>query len=318
MGMKCEDPDTGDVTNIRFHARGGQGGVTAAQLVVIAYNGPAKCFPKFGAERMGSPTEAYAKVSTEEEAIRSNNEVYVPRYVGVLDDSIISDVCVTNGLPPGGWLIINTNKSVDELKKMIGRDDVNYALVDATALSIEILGRNITNTAILGVLCKVSDIISLEELEEAIKYQFRGSLVEKNVKLCRTVYDKVETFEVDIPWEPEKAKKPEWNHLEMNYPGAKDYDIGCVWYTPGQSAKIKTGAWGSYRIEFDPEHCIQCQACYFACPDMCIIREKQDNGEWHITGTDAEHCKGCRVCVEVCPGKDGVIARKAILKSEEN
>lgn len=313
----CETHDPSDVTNIRFHARGGQGGVTAAQLVVLAYDGPAKCFPKFGAERMGSPTEAFAKVSQEPEAIRSNNEVYVPRYVGVLDDTIIKDVCVTNGLPPGGWLIVNTVKDIDTLKEFTGRDDLNYAIVDATGLAIETLGRPITNTAILGALSKVSGLFSLEQLEEAINYQFRGSLVEKNVNLVRKVYEKVDTYPVDIPWEPEKAKKPQWNHLELNYPGAKDYSIGEVWYTPAGSEAVDTGAWGAYEISFDPAHCIQCQACYFACPDMCIEREQQENGEWHIVGTDKGHCKGCRLCVEVCPGKDGVKARTAEMKAEE-
>ncbi|MHA1732255.1 MAG: 2-oxoacid:acceptor oxidoreductase family protein [Promethearchaeota archaeon] len=316
MGLKCEDPDVGDAVNIRFHARGGQGGVTAAQLVVLAYDGPAKCFPKFGAERMGSPTEAFAKVSQDPEAIRSNNEVYVPRYVGILDDTLIEDVCVTNGLPPGGWLIINTVKGVEEIRKAIGRDDVNYAIVDATGLAIEILGRPITNTAILGALCKVSGLFTLEDLERAIAYQFRGALVEKNVKLCRTVYEQVKMYPVDVAWEPEKAEKPEWNHLGLNYIGAKDYELGAVWYTPGGSVKVNTGAWGAYTILYDPEHCIQCQACYFACPDMSIKREQQENGEWHVVGTDLEHCKGCRLCVEVCPGKGGVKARSAKLKSE--
>ena len=305
-----------ELTSVRFHARGGQGGVTAAQLVVYAYKGPAKCFPRFGAERMGSPTEAYAKVSQDPDAIRSNEQVYIPRYVCILDDSIIKDVCVTNGLPPGGWLIINSVKNIDKLKEMTERDDVNYALIDATGLAIEKLGRAITNTAILGALSKVSGIFSLEDLDRAIKFQFRGSLVQKNIDLVKTVYDKVKIYKVDISYDSKSAEKPEWNHLELNYQGAKDYEIGAVWYTPGASININTGSWGSYIIYYDSSHCIQCQQCFFVCPDMAIKREKQSNGEWNIIGTDMEHCKGCRLCVEICPGKDGVKARSAKLKAE--
>ncbi|GAB4312666.1 MAG: hypothetical protein Kow0069_13440 [Promethearchaeota archaeon] len=312
--MTTEASET--VTAIRFHARGGQGGVTAAQLVVYAYGGPAKCFPRFGAERMGSPTEAFAKVSQDPNAIRSNEQVYAPHYVCVLDDTILRDVCVTNGLPPGGWIIINTVKDVDTIRKFTGRSDVNYAIVDATGMAVEALGRPITNTAILGALAKVSGLFTLEDLKRAISYQFRGTLVEKNVTLVRAVYEKVEIHEVDVPYDPATAEKPEWNHLELNYLGAKEYEVGAVWYTPGGSERVNTGSWGVWQILFDPEYCIQCQSCYFSCPDVAILRERVDDGTWKVVGTDAAHCKGCRLCVEVCPGKGGTKARSAKLKEE--
>ncbi len=315
--VKLSTRNEDELTSIRFHARGGQGGVTAAQLVVYAYNGPAKCFPKFGAERMGSPTEAFAKVSQDPDAIQSNEQVYTPRYVCVLDDTIARDICVTNGLSSGGWIIVNTVKTVDTIRKFTGRDDVNYALVDATGLAIEKLGRPITNTAILGALVKVSGLFTLEDLERAIKMQFRGDLIRKNIELVTAVYDKVQIYKVKNPYDSKKAEKPKWNHLELNYIGAKDYEAGEVWYTPGGSLKVNTGSWGAHEIFFDPDHCIQCQLCYFACPDMAIIREKQPSGEWDIVGTDPMHCKGCRLCVEVCPGKDGIKARSAKLKGEE-
>ena len=306
-----------DLISIRFHARGGQGGVTAAQLVVYAYNGPAKCFPKFGAERMGSPTEAYAKVSQDPDMIRSNEQVYSPKYVCILDDTLLKDIDVTAGVPPGGWVIINSVKDINTLKKLVRRDDLNYAIIDATGLAIEKLGRPITNTAILGALSKVSGLFSLDDLYKAIEYQFRGDLVDKNKELVKTVYDKVEIYTVDIPYDPKAAKKPEWSHVKLDYIGAKDYEIGAVWYTPGASLQINTGSWGAYKIYYNPDYCIQCQRCYYVCPDQAILREEQPNGEWKVVGTDLEHCKGCRLCVEVCPGKDGIKARSAKLKTEE-
>ena len=153
-------------------------------------------------------------------------------------------------------------------------------------------------------------------LEKAIEYQFRGNLVKKNIDLVKTVYDKVEIYNVDIPYDSNAAEKPQWNHIELNYQGAKDYEIGAVWYTPGASKTINTGSWGSYTIFFDPKYCIQCQRCFFICPDMAIKREQQSNGEWNVVGTDMNHCKGCRLCVEICPGKDGIKARSAKLKQE--
>ena len=67
-----------DVVNLRFHARGGQGGVTASNLCVEAFYGYGVCQPRFGAERMGSPTESYVRLSSNEELVRTNEQVYGP------------------------------------------------------------------------------------------------------------------------------------------------------------------------------------------------------------------------------------------------
>jgi 2-oxoacid:acceptor oxidoreductase gamma subunit (pyruvate/2-ketoisovalerate family) len=304
-----------EVIQVRIHARGGQGGVTAGQLLVQAWDGPAKCFPKFGAERQGSPTEAFAQMSNDKDLIRTNAQVYTPRYVLVLDDTLISEVCVTSGVASGGWVILNTTKSFEEVKKIIGRSDVNYAKVDATGLALEILGRPITNTAILGAFIKVSGILSLAAIEKAIKQQFRGALVESNVKVVKAVFDKVEIDKVDITYDYQKAQgeKLKWSHIEPNYPGADDIALAGVWYSPGGSVKVRTGSLGVYKIKFIKENCINCMACWLACPDMCIKREKDAKGTWHIVGSDHFHCKGCRICAEVCPGKKGNKARVPVM-----
>ncbi|MHA1791043.1 MAG: 2-oxoacid:acceptor oxidoreductase family protein [Promethearchaeota archaeon] len=302
------------VHKIRFHGRGGQGAVTAAQLVVMAFDGPAKCFPKFGAERMGAPTESYVKLSKDESLILSNEQVYIPEYVCVLDDTLLRDVCVTSGTGPGAWLLLNSTKDFDEINKEIGPNELNIAKIDATGLAMKVLGRPITNTAILGALAKISGLFTLDQLSSAIKRQFRGSIVDKNIELIKETFEKVEINGPVREYDIEKAEKLEWGHLEPNYIGADDVPIGAPWFTPGGSEKVNTGGWGIYRIEFNEEYCIQCQNCYWSCPDMCIIREKRDDGLWYVVGTDDFHCKGCRVCVEVCPGKKGIKARKAVLK----
>ncbi|MHA1368608.1 MAG: 2-oxoacid:acceptor oxidoreductase family protein [Promethearchaeota archaeon] len=302
------------IYTIRFHGRGGQGAVTAAQLAVMAYNGPAKCFPKFGAERMGAPTESYARLSQNPDLILTNEQVYVPRYVCVLDDTLLRDVCVTAGTGRGAWLIINSKMSFQELNELLGPNELNVAKVDATGLAMEILGRPITNTAILGALSKISDAFTLDQLTEAIRTQFKGAIAEKNVTLIKRVYDMLEVQEPVKEYDKEKSAKLEWGHLEPQYIGADEVPIGAPWYEPGRSEIVKTGSWGIYRIEYDPEHCSQCMNCYFMCPDQCILREKKEDGLWYVVGTDDFHCKGCRICVEVCPGKKGIKARKAVLK----
>jgi 2-oxoacid:acceptor oxidoreductase gamma subunit (pyruvate/2-ketoisovalerate family)/2-oxoacid:acceptor oxidoreductase delta subunit (pyruvate/2-ketoisovalerate family) len=302
------------VYGIRFHGRGGQGAVTAAQLAVMAYDGPAKCFPVFGAERMGAPTAAFARLSPDAELIQTNEQVYTPQYVCVLDDTLLRDVCVTSGTAPGAWVILNTNKSFDYINEKLGPNRLNLAKVDATDLAMQVLGRPITNTAILGALVKIAGLFTLDQLNEAIRDQFKGAVADKNIDLVQQVYEKLETTEPVIEYDETQAKKLEWSHIEPQYIGSKDVPIGAAWYTPGGSEEVNTGGWGVYRIEFSEENCSQCQNCYFMCPDQCILREESENGTWKIVGTDEFHCKGCRLCVEVCPGKKGVKAREAILK----
>ena len=263
---------------------------------------------------MGAPTESYVKLSKDESLILSNEQVYVPEFVCVLDDTLLRDVCVTSGTGPGAWLLLNSTKSFDEINELIGPNELNLAKIDATGIAMEILGRPITNTAILGALAKISGLYTLDQLAGALKLQFLGSIADKNINLIKKTYESVDIQEPTREYDEEKAKKIEWGHLEPQYIGADEVPIGAPWYVPGGSEKVNTGGWGIYRIEFYEENCIQCQDCYWACPDLCIIREKKEDGKYYITGTDHFHCKGCRLCVEVCPGKKGVKARKAFLK----
>ncbi|KKM85390.1 hypothetical protein LCGC14_1289490, partial [marine sediment metagenome] len=78
-----------NVINLRFHARAGQGGVTASNLCVEAFMGYGVCQPKFGAERMGAPTESYVRLSSNKDLVRTNEQVYGPHFVAVLDETLL-------------------------------------------------------------------------------------------------------------------------------------------------------------------------------------------------------------------------------------
>lgn len=177
------------VVSVRFHARGGQGGVTASQLCVDSFDGYGVNQPRFGAERMGSPTESYARLSRNRKLVRTNEQVYSPNFVGVLDDSLLDDIDVTQGMTPGGWLIVNTLMSFNQIQEKVKytaknpRNDINYAKIDATGLALQVLKRNITNTVILGSIIRVSNIFTLERLKNAIFKTFKESIAEKNVKV---------------------------------------------------------------------------------------------------------------------------------------
>jgi pyruvate ferredoxin oxidoreductase gamma subunit len=292
--------------NLRFHARGGQGGVTASNLCVEAFTGYGVCQPKFGAERMGSPTQSYVRLSHNDDLVRSNEQVYAPQFVSVLDPSLLGEVDITAGMPEGGWLIVNTVMNQQEIQDVVARKDINVATVDATRIALDILGRNITNTIILGALLEVSKLFKLKQLSEAIMRRFKDKIASKNVEAVKKAMEEVCIYETKYQPDFSKDTKIDWQQVALGKPGYKELDKAGVWYCDEDSIKVgsdqvKTGSWGEYDIIWDEETCTDCGQCWFICPDFAILREKGDDDLWHMSGIDQLHCKSCLNCLNICP-----------------
>jgi len=168
---------------IRFHGRGGQGAVTAAALLAKAAgydNKFSQGFPAFGVERRGAPVKAFTRISEEPITIRS--QVYKPDYLVILDDSLAGLPEVKEGLKPGA--VIVTNGKVDGAG--FGNKVHSY---DATSLALKVLGKNIVNTAMLGVFAKTTGLVSLESVQKAIGDVFGGKPGELNKELVKKAYD---------------------------------------------------------------------------------------------------------------------------------
>jgi pyruvate ferredoxin oxidoreductase gamma subunit len=179
------------MVDIRIHGRGGQGAVTTGQIMAIAAFDDGKqsqTFPMFGVERAGAPVQAFARISNEKINIRS--QIYNPDIVLVLDYSLLESVDVTSGLKNKGVIIVNTNKSPEDLK-IKGKFDVHT--VDATAIAMEIFGKPIVNTPMLGAFSKITKDISLKSLVKAIDEVFlktKGKkIAELNKKAITAVYN---------------------------------------------------------------------------------------------------------------------------------
>ncbi len=292
--------------NLRFHARGGQGGVTASNLCVEAFYGYGVSQPRFGAERMGSPTESYVRLSSNEELVRTNEQVYGPHFVSVLDPSLLGEIDVTAGLPKGGWLIVNTVLNQEEIQNVVNRKDINIATIDATNIAMEVLGRNVTNTIILGALIRIAPIFSLEELGDAIMRRFKGAVAGKNIEAIKQAIEKTCLYDVGIDIDFSVDSKVPWQQVALGLPGYKELDKAGVWYCNDDvidtgSHLVNTGSWGEWEMIWDEEKCTDCAQCWYICPDFTIIREKGEDGLWHMTGIDLLHCKSCLNCLEVCP-----------------
>jgi pyruvate ferredoxin oxidoreductase gamma subunit len=295
-----------DVVNLRFHARGGQGGVTASNLCVEAFYGYGVCQPLFGAERMGSPTESYVRLSSNEELVRTNEQVYGPHFVSVLDPSLLGEINVTAGMPKGGWLIVNTVMDQVSLQEVVGRKDINVATIDATRIAMEVLGRNITNTIILGALIRISHLFSLEELSDAIMRRFKGAIAGKNIQAIKQAIEETCVYDLNLDIDFTRDTKIPWQQVKPELPGYKEMDKAGVWYCdediiPYGSSQVQTGTWGEWEIIWDREKCTDCAQCWYICPDFAIIRAKGDDGLWHMEGIDNFHCKSCQNCLNICP-----------------
>lgn len=179
---------------IKFVGRGGQGGKSAAQLLAEAAMEKGKhiqSFPEYGAERQGAPVFAYTRIDDKE--IRIHSGVTNPDVVVVLDPTLLDSIPVTQGLDENGVVIVNTSKSADEIKKIISFD--NVYVIDATKISVELFGKNIPNTPMLGAVASVTDLVSLDVLKEKIRHKFERKLgeegVKKNLEAIERAYNEV-------------------------------------------------------------------------------------------------------------------------------
>jgi len=176
---------------IRFHGRGGQGAVTAAELLAVAafYDGYySQAFPAFGVERRGAPVLAFTRIS--DRKIRLRSQVYNPDYVIVQDSSLMSSVNVVEGLKDGGVIVINGTKDPNNLN--ISGD---IKTIDATKISLDIIGKPITNTTMLGAFAGAVDLISIDSIKKAVGERFEGKLRENNIKAVELAYNKMKGVE---------------------------------------------------------------------------------------------------------------------------
>ncbi len=178
---------------IRWHGRGGQGAVTAAELLAKAavVNGLyAQAFPSFGAERTGAPVLAFTRI--DKEFIRNRNQVYEPDIAIVLDPTLLFMVKPAAGLKQSGILIVNTKRTLDEIRQATAFQG-KVAVVDATSIALQYLKANITNTTMLGAAAHLIDGVSLDSVIEQVKTRF-PNLAEANAEAVKAGYGLVKVI----------------------------------------------------------------------------------------------------------------------------
>lgn len=180
--------DKAELTEIRWHGRGGQGAVTSAELVARAAIGEGKyaqAFPAFGAERRGAPVVAFLRISGSK-PIRIRAEVTEPDVVVVLDPNLMRIANVAAGLKGNGILVVNSKKLPEQIREELGLN-CSLATVDASAIAQEELGVLIVNTSMIGALLRATGVVKLESLFEPMRERF-GRLAERNINAMKRAY----------------------------------------------------------------------------------------------------------------------------------
>ncbi len=177
---------------VRFHGRGGQGAVTSAELIAqaaISEGLYAQAFPNFGPERRGAPVLSFLRVS--EKPIRLRAKVYQPDTIVILDPTLLSSVNPAEGLKKDGLVVINSNKSEEDLRAIF--PGFRIASVDASRIAREEMGVPITNTTMLGSLIRATSIVDLASLDLPTKERF-GLIAQKNVNAYTRAFNETQIF----------------------------------------------------------------------------------------------------------------------------
>jgi len=178
---------------IRIHGRGGQGVVSAAEMLSIAAfreDRHAQAFPSFGSERMGAPVISFCRIDNHE--IRLREPVQEPDALIIQDVTLLHSVDVFSGLKDDGYILINSARSfaalgINDFVSTFPRHHV--CPVDATELALKHVKRPVPNAALLGGFAAISGQLKLASVEAAIREKFPGPIGEANVAAAREAYE---------------------------------------------------------------------------------------------------------------------------------
>ena len=180
---------------VRIHGRGGQGAVTAAEMLSVAAfdeGRHAQAFPTFGSERTGAPVVSFCRI--DDRPIRLREPVTDPDALIVQDPTLLHQVNLFAGLRPDGYLLVNTSGELADLGlgEIVERLPAGHAVaVPATALAREHLGRPLPNAALLGGFAALTRQISMRSVADAIRERFAGDVGAGNVRAAEAAYQHV-------------------------------------------------------------------------------------------------------------------------------
>ncbi|MES9924852.1 MAG: 2-oxoacid:acceptor oxidoreductase family protein [Candidatus Thiodiazotropha endolucinida] len=182
---------------IRIHGRGGQGVVSAAEMLSVAAfleDKHAQAVPSFGSERMGAPVVAFCRI--DDQPIRLREPVLEPDILIIQDPTLFNAIDVFNGLTEDGHLLINTGKTIEELgieNAVEHLPEGHVCTVPATDIALTHVKRPVPNAVLLGALSAVTGVIKIDSVIEAIETKFPGKVGQANITAAKVAYAMAQT-----------------------------------------------------------------------------------------------------------------------------
>ncbi|MDH5570833.1 MAG: 2-oxoacid:acceptor oxidoreductase family protein [Gammaproteobacteria bacterium] len=177
------------LTEIRIHGRGGQGNVVAANLLAMAAFETGRygqAFPNFGAERRGAPVVAFVRIA--DASILRRCQIQTPAFLIIQDEALLHIPGVTDGLLPGGKILVNSSKAADEFS---APDNTELITLPASLIAKKFLGRPVPNTALLAAFLSLTNLFPIDALVTVLAHKFSGSILEHNTQLIHQAADQV-------------------------------------------------------------------------------------------------------------------------------
>lgn len=177
---------------VRIHGRGGQGVVSAAEMLSVAAfleNKHAQAFPSFGSERMGAPVMAFCRIDDKE--IRLREPVMHPDALIIQDPTLLHQVDLFSGVTPDVYILINSTRNFDELgigDFVKGYRPERLCTVPATELALKHVGRPLPNVALLGGFAAISGMVNIDSVCAAIRDKFSAKIADGNIAAAREAY----------------------------------------------------------------------------------------------------------------------------------
>jgi len=186
-----------ETVEIRWHGRGGQGTVTAAKVLAdacLSGGRHVQAFPEYGPERAGAPLKAYNRIASKE--LRMHCPVLGPDVVTVVDATLLDSINITEGAKETTAFVVNTSKDPHEVRAKLNAGPTQRVVtIDATKIALDCIGRAMPNSPMLGAVCKVTNLVTLDHLLEDVKKsfgkKFSQKIIDGNIEATKRGYEEV-------------------------------------------------------------------------------------------------------------------------------
>lgn len=288
---------------VRWHSRAGQGAITASAALAEILGKPAcrqaghgkevQSFPDFGAEKRGAPVVVFNRISAKSKLVDVSHPRTIDAVV-LLDTTLIASCEVTlaellQGLQSDGILLVNTAQ-----KSLKVPTSAQVFSLDASAIAVREIGKDIPNVPILGALVNILKLAEstdfAKELEQYLSVHLPPEVVQGNLQAFRRGFDEVSKIKRNGKADSSDRKRP---------PGWQQTPSAGTINAPGNSRDYNTGNWVRESCEWNEKTCIKCNLCWPVCPHDAIKIDAQ--GE--MDGVDTDKCTACALCVGACPTK---------------